>query len=352
MKIKKSQKNIKTDQRGIASMVIVILIMTLLTLIVLALAKNANREQRQSLDRQLNSQAFYAAESGVSDARDFVSQKNKTGGLSPDEIKKTDCKPKDDTHYFDGIDSSLDIEGVSYSCVMYDTTPEQLQYQNVATDASKFNLIADADRRPIQSLTFKWTQKDGGSTFSGCPDDINKFPSNLDTNCDAGLLRISLFNKAESNTNQELIDKMFLAFVSPGKTSSANNIANFSYSSAVGRTTQGRAVNANCTTECTMTINNINKTELYLHLRSLYKNNQVKITGTTSTGPVKFRDAQMMVDATGKAQDVLKRIRVLVPLEENKARPEFVLQAAGNICKQLNISKNDDGDIIINDNCN
>lgn len=63
--VMKTKNNLNNNQSGIASMVIVILIMTLLTLIVLAMTQNSNREQRQALDRQLNSQALYAAESGL-----------------------------------------------------------------------------------------------------------------------------------------------------------------------------------------------------------------------------------------------------------------------------------------------
>ena len=69
-----AKQTITKNQEGMASLVIVILIMTLLSLIVLSMTKNANREQEQSLERQLNSQAFYAAKSGINDARDYYTQ--------------------------------------------------------------------------------------------------------------------------------------------------------------------------------------------------------------------------------------------------------------------------------------
>ena len=96
--LNKNQK-LRTDQKGIASLVIVILIMFLLTLIVLAMTRNTNQQQRQALDRQLNSQAFYAAESGVNDAFHYLAN---TPGVAD---TKEDCEPHPDADtgdYFPG----------------------------------------------------------------------------------------------------------------------------------------------------------------------------------------------------------------------------------------------------------
>ena len=46
--------------------------MIVMSLIVLGFAQISRRNQRESLDRQLSTQAFYAAESGVNDARELI----------------------------------------------------------------------------------------------------------------------------------------------------------------------------------------------------------------------------------------------------------------------------------------
>lgn len=326
-------------------MVIVILIMTLLTLIVIALARNANREQRQSLDRQLNSQAFYAAESGVNDARDYVL---KTSGAA---AEKTDCGSTPGAaadEYFKDIPKSLNQEGVNYSCVLYDKDPTQLQYSNISTSTSKLIKLEDKNGSSISSITLKWHQSEGGDDFSGCPGagSAGQFPQNYPENCDAGLLRISLLPTSGSD-RQNLIDNMFLTFATPSKASGASGTV--SYPSASGSpSAQGRAVHGICNDgDCQLTINNINKTSLYLHLRSLYRNNFVSLTGKdASGGDVEFKNAQMMVDSTGKAQDVLKRIRVFLPLSNSsQPRPEFVLQTAGALCKRLSVTPSNVDDL-------
>src|ERR1039458_10050844 len=59
---------IKDDQSGFASIVIASVIILVLSLITVGFAQLMQREQRSALDRQLSSQAYYAAESGINDA--------------------------------------------------------------------------------------------------------------------------------------------------------------------------------------------------------------------------------------------------------------------------------------------
>src|SRR4051812_1988899 len=107
---KNSQPDLHTDARGVVSIIVTILIMLVLSLIILGFAQLVRREQRQSLDRQLSTQAFYAAETGVNDAIKALNNSVLTG-------KKSDCDP-------DGLGlganvNKLDASGtVSYVCVL------------------------------------------------------------------------------------------------------------------------------------------------------------------------------------------------------------------------------------------
>lgn len=57
----------KQDQRGVASIVITMTISMVLVLIIVGFSSVVRREQRQALDAQLSSQAFYAAESKINE---------------------------------------------------------------------------------------------------------------------------------------------------------------------------------------------------------------------------------------------------------------------------------------------
>ena len=48
--------------------------------------------------------------------------------------------------------------------------------------------------------------------------------------------------------------------------------------------------------------------------------------------------AQILVDSTGKAQDVLKRIQVRIPAHNTFAMPDDGTEAMSSICKQLQLT--------------
>lgn len=345
------KETIIKNQKGIASMVIVILIMTLLSLIVLSMTKNANREQKQALDRQLNSQAFYAAESGINDAKDYYNKHAKdpvAANRAPE--SKDNCDPISGAEagdQFPGYSSVVGTDVNNYSCVLYDATPDSLDFSSVGTNSSVIMPLQDKTGNPIQTLTFRWKRPNiSNYDFSQCPAPSSGFPKSLNENCHAGGLRIELIDPNASGRD-DLIAKNFVAFVLPSSSSNSTP-GNPIYSSGVGTANQGVRWKGGCTgptNECVLTISGINRNKLLLHLRSIYNDNYVSVEGTiedpVTSGDidVEFEDAQMMVDATGKASDILKRVRVRLPLNAygNGVYPEFSLQTASGVCKLLQI---------------
>lgn len=324
------KENIIKNQNGIASMVIVILIMTLLSLIVVSMTKNANREQRQALDRQLNSQAFYAAESGVNDAKEYYFANAATA-----DTQKNNCNGISGAAVNDQFPSATSIVGADnnrYTCVLYDSDPDDLEFI-AKTDESKVMPIAAKNNKQIRSLTFTWSKEDvSAPDFSGCPTN-NDFPPSL-TDCDAGVLRIELIDVLAVDRNN-ILDNNFLSFVSPGPSASPSTEFSQGLGNQQGVIWKGKCENG----QCTVTINNINnRPRLMLHARSIYFSNNIKISGIDVDGDrVEFKDAQLMVDSTGRAADVLKRIRVRIPLSNPKIYPEFALQTTDDICKRIRV---------------
>lgn len=333
-------------------MVIVILIMTLMSLIVLSMTKNANREQKQALDRQLNSQAFYAAESGINDAKDYYNKHAKdpvAADRAPED--KQGCDPLSGAEpgdQFPGYSSVVGSGVNSYSCVLYDSTPDTLEFISIGTSSSTFMPLQDKTGNPIQTLTFRWKRPNNPFyDFTQCPAPSSGFPKNLNEACNAGALRIELIDPNASGRD-DLIAKNFVAFVLPS--SSPNSTpANPIYTSGVGTGNQGVRWKGGCssgpTGECSLKIWGVNRNKLLLHMRSIYNENYVSVEGTIqdpatlSEIAVEFEDAQMMVDATGRASDILKRVRVRVPINAygNGVYPEAGLQTASSVCKLLQI---------------
>lgn len=270
------------------------------------------------------------------------------------DIKKTDCDPTADAapgQYFkDKISQVGDDPAIRYSCVLYDRQPESLIIDPSQINQPEILPIEDAGIS-IDTLTFEWSKTDGADKFDGCqaPGDLAELPKIHPENCAAGMLRVELID-SQANNRQEMLERSFLAYFKPAPPGSGAPSEIFR-SSASGADNQGALVAGNCddnTNRCRVVIKNVNAEKLYLNLRSIYLPNRVIITGTTSpqpdqpSRPVKFREAQMEVDSTGRANDILKRVSVRLPLSGIVAGvlPSFVLQTSDELCKQLQLRPN------------
>ncbi|HYF97321.1 MAG TPA: pilus assembly PilX N-terminal domain-containing protein [Patescibacteria group bacterium] len=350
--MKKQTKNsLRPDQKGIASIVIVILIMTFLSLIVLAMTRNANREQRQALDRQLNSQAFYAAESGINDAQEYLVE-------NPDDapVRKTNCgniTGTDNGNQFGEQTSrvgSTENDSIRYSCVLYDTEPITIDTESKTTEPDIYP-IKDTTGGLIQDLIFTWSQPTGSSlNFDDCPPATTPtaLPPILATTCNAGALRVELIDMNPSiSSREDLIRRNFIAYLMPSSPGMGLPTKQFNAATNELDKHQGQVWSGSCTNEgkCSLKINNVGRNALLLNLRSIYKNNFVSISGhiTTPTGlqEMHFKDAQMMVDSTGRANDILKRIQVRVDISEFSGRKNnpsgFAFQTSEDICKLIDL---------------
>lgn len=353
-----SKKNLqlRDDQRGIVSIFITVIIILLMSLIILAMARNSTREGRQSLDRQLSDQAFYNAESGINDWTKYINE-NKNNPSLP--VKKTECDPK-------GIPATLpnppnnELDGPNgvnkYTCVMYNRTPSYLVSQNKA-DTSEVFLIKP--NSAIDHVDVKWSVD--GASLSGCG--LFSSPtlptSSSATACNIGGLRLELFKKNQTSRDDYINNSMvFYAFPNNG-----NGNPNISFAEAAGDK-KGAKKTASCTgQECSVTVNGINighQEEYYLVVKRIYltaDTSTVVVSGGSSSGVVAMLDSQVEIDVTGKANDVLRRIKVHKPLEDQYTQVGTgvdSLASAQSICKLIKIQTSttpNSIDTIVHDDC-
>lgn len=327
---------LKKDERGIASIVIVMVIIMILTLFTLAMANNANREQRQALDRQLSSQAFYAAESGVNDTMNYIRTY-----LSTVPKEKTSC---DNTGFANFPVSQVGGDpSVKYTCILYDMNPTTIESGKVASDSAFVVPLQNGDGTGINTLTINWDDASGGANFAGCPATGDRPASASYTNCDAGVLRAEIID-ANTLNRDSLIDSNFTAFLYPGQTAEAVQSRVGNVGATQGIVARGACSDTSTPRKCSITIGGLGINgdgKFYLRLRTLYKeNSSVVICGSTNgTTPcnVKFLGAQIMVDSTGKAADVLRRIQVRVPVIPKYNESDHALKTTGSLCKLLDV---------------
>ncbi|HSX44025.1 MAG TPA: hypothetical protein VLE69_01890 [Candidatus Saccharimonadales bacterium] len=317
------------QESGLVSIIVTVFVLLVVTLIVLGFAKTIRREQRQVLDRQLSTQAFYAAESGVNDAVSVL--KN-----NPTATKST-CGP-DATFTASG---SLDPGGnTAYTCLL--VTPTNLTSLTYDTiDTEKSTVIPINTSANLATLNISWEANAAQSNYA-CTTAAGTFPPAAPTaplsDCDAGVLRIDLTPTPTTGfTRTSLVDNTLTAFLYP-KGGGTNIPTTLPYAGNIGNTS-GVVFAASCNAlssprrcQVNITMPN-NSANYYLRVRSIYKQNGLTISA--NSGAATFSGAQTQIDSTGKANDVLRRISVRVDSSSISSFPDFAIQSRDSICKRF-----------------
>ena len=323
-------------QAGMVSILVTMILLIVISLIVLGFAQISRRNQRQSLDRQLSSQAFYAAEAGVNDVRKLINDAIAAGNTV---YAKPDCTPGSGAAatFYSPLTPTLS-PSASYSCVMVDPAPPSLAYSDVGTAGTVVPLTS-ASGLNFSTLTFTWQTKTGSTTPTvGCPTAAtNRFSPTTTWTCGYGVLRFDLVPVAGGGmTASNLQTNTFTSFLVPVPTSLTTSVG---FPGTPASSNGNNLVATHCNnTQCSMKITGLNSTNYYLRLLSFYKDVSLQITGTDSSGTAaKLQGAQAVVDATGKSQDILRRIQVRLPLTASSTNlmSDYALQTTDAVCKRF-----------------
>lgn len=316
-------------EKGFASIVIALVLIVVLALLTVGFAQLSRREQRNALDKQLSNQAYYAAESGVNDVAKALSVI--AADSSPPDKNK--CLTSSQLSSY-GLDPDVDTSrGVSYSCVLVDVKPQALLYTNVTPGSDRY-VAFSTEPSPLTSLTISWVSADGHTTYPAATSGFKPLSGASGWGNAPAALKISITPVPTGSFGRSsLTGGMFTAYLYPSSVAGSVN-----YSASAGA--QGKIVPANChgTTgyTCSVTIGGLNvpNTQAYiLSMVDYYDPSNISVTGKSGVSTVSFIDAQAQVDVTGKAQEVLKRIRVNIPVHPSyKYAPGVEAQ---DICKRF-----------------
>lgn len=327
------------NQKGLVSFMVTLIMMMVISLIVIGFTQVSNRNRREALDRQLSAQAFYAAESGVNQAiEDFYTQI--TNG-STDLDDKSDCS--NSGMYYDSFE--LDGSNVAVTCIMVNTRPKSIV--GSATQNSSFVSYinptnSSGGSTSLNSLTFSWKPDVGQTpTVSGCTGGLDELPEIYPPSCAFGLLRVDLFQHESINDvpNAGNVTTLYLRPFTGAESLILNN------STVLPDSSDSYIVDAECDADdvCRVTVgfDQAPQTKKYFaRLSSIYRDiPSFEITGTLVTGggsdPAYFEDAQAVIDSTGRAQDVLRRVQVRYSLGGGDQTPPWAV--AGRVCKKLKV---------------
>lgn len=344
-----------SNQDGFVAIIIAMVVMIIVSLLALGFAYLVRQNQIQSQNRTLSTQAFYAAESGVNDAIDYL-KKGIAAGTPRANI--TSCADNSlATNNYKNVPSGSQAN-VSYTCVLLNSSPQTLE-RPLSTDTSTVLRVEADGGAPLQSITISWHDTAGNTQFpndgshplpeksysSANPSNVNNLRSST------GIVRATLIPIFSPITRDALTNDAQTVFLYPLAASppSAPGSQKFLTTNADNAAGQDVFINGNCTAAptnakadyCSATITDLyslgNTSVFYLRLKAIYRTSTVKISARTIAGPANLINAQAVVDATGKASNVVRRIQVRVPLQQAGVRPEFAVESTGSICKRFGV---------------
>lgn len=322
-------------QAGFVSLTVALTLVIILALLTVGFAQLSRREQQQALTKQLSVQAFYSAESGINDAYQAI----KDGVITSS------------TPYTDGS-RCIDIPGASapsktinaaagstYNCLLVNLRPPTLEYTKTAPESDHRSTFSTD--QPLGNLKISWNSTYNNNNFLA--NTANGFgdSSSWTTAGRPPVLEFTLSPIPNNFTQADLIKDSFTIYLYP----STNGPNSIDYATIAGNppagADQGTIVPGSCSAAthiCSVTIGNILNGAGFNYLIRFvthYDTADVSISGTTPGGvAVRFVDGQASIDVTGKAQDVLRRERVRVPLKDNPDLPKYAAEGQ-NICKHF-----------------
>lgn len=327
---KQINEHLRADENGFASIVIALVLIVVLALVVTGFAQLSRREQKSALDKQLANQAYYAAESGIND----VAKALPAIAASSTPPDKTKCLTDTQMSSY-GLSPSVNPAlGISYSCVLVDARPPILLYNNVAASSQRYTSFI-SDPSPLTSLTISWGSTDGHISYNSSTRGFRPLSGSvLKWGTTPAVLQISITPVPNGALSRSaLTGRMFTTYLYP-----STALGSVTYDASAGK--QGQIVSGACSGRgaypCSVTISGLNvpNTQAYiLSIVDYYDSSNITVTGRSGVGAVNFVGAQAQVDVTGKAQDVLKRLRVNIPVHASyKLAPNIEAQ---DICKRF-----------------
>jgi Tfp pilus assembly protein PilX len=350
--------NIKTNQEGFASIVIALVLIVVLALLTIGFAQLARREQQTSLDKQLSTQAKYAAESGINAAYKDIVNKYITSDGAPNadgvatvkadsnNCMQSSADPSASTHISGAPSTSHPVNantGVSYTCLLVNLKTKDLTTDDLTPGTGRH--INFGTNTAVGSFTIHWGSATNRVNFLPNLDTSKPFTSASGWSFPP-VIEFSLTPTSrlasQSNPSNYLESNTFNFFVYPSQGGS-NQVA-------FDPSNQGQIIPGNCsgtgTYACSVTVNmpsSVSDTNFVVHYFDFYDTSNLQVTATpVPSAPAITFTGEPSIDVTGQARNVLKRLRARLLVnggEDGTANDSAVLPnnaiEAQNLCKRI-----------------
>jgi len=345
--------DIRKNEDGLVAIVVSMMFIIILSLVVVSFSFFMRTEQQQILDRQLSTQAFFAAESGVND---YIAKI--LNGYTP---SGSGCVAPPE---------QVGDSNASYTCVIINQEVSSIEYGEVSVNHSKV-INLDSTTAPIYRLEISWEPTAGNlvsdvNNFGTSAEGSSHLPTSHISGTFADFIGIVRANvipyNAGSTSRNALTNASKTYFLYPRQAdpsqalaSRTNRQIDYSETSITdsgngdGAIESGQCAvvpsNANIPRQCSLDIIKINSDKVMLRISSIYQDSAITIKAFDSSGnQLNLVGAQAEIDSTGKANDVLRRIQVRIPLDNKINFPEHLIQSGDDFCKRLIVTPGEKAD--------
>jgi Tfp pilus assembly protein PilX len=377
-------------QSGFVSLFTVIFFTLLITVVTVGFISIVIKEQQQSLNNDLTASALNAAESGIEDAkRVILAYFNMPSGAAKtalfNDLTSSQCSAltNDPTAQSLGVATNGSVTGQAnlnqyYTCLTVNLFSPNYLASSAAGTSVFIPLVAQSN---FDQLVVSWhlVSNTVGTDGDGRPSKYVTTPTTLPQVSGAGTswsangypayLRVQLYGYPNGNfVRSDINDRtrsIFLVPSSVGGTAASFDTADplphqFDTGKNAPQAVKCVATPATVpvgTYACSTTISlpagaafSTASNSYFLRVTPLYGSTHFSVAlRDSSTGnTVNFNGVQPVIDVTGKASDVYRRVQARVVLGNISNLPEFAAESAGDICKNMVIS---DGSYFQPNNC-
>lgn len=323
-----SGKRTALNQAGFVAIITATIVTVIVFVVVMAFTVIVRREETQARDRQLSTQALYAAESGVNYAIKSDLPSSPTNCSSVSNI--------------DGANS------ISAPCILINDEPNELVFDEISTETPTVMYLTNS----VNDLTFAWHDPDGSAPFSSSTKFLRAGGS-AGWGSRVGVLEVMIYpvdsvvNTTNGSVPNRLVEQAKAFYLYPNQVSSAGSVGTVSYSDD-GKVVYGNCHPGNTPRHCNVRITGIpnglagatGSRGYVIRLRAIYNPVSVQVTGRFLGSATALKGVQRVVDATGRATDVLRRIQVRLPVRQSYNLPIYAVETADDLCKRLNVYPN------------
>jgi len=332
---------LRNNEKGVISIIVTMVFIIVVGLIVLGFGEISRNQSRQTVDNQLSTASYYAAQSVINTILDKIinNQTTTNAGCALSGVNT-------------GIISFNSNSSSKITCASWTNSVNKLIWDDISVNNSKTAFISDPTTLPSGAtgyqLKISWkNQGYSNSIPSSCNGDLSKVSAYV-VNCpQAGVLKLNITSGPEfcnsKNTPDQsclknysqslyLIPKSGSSDPSPTFTPATNTplIKNAAYDNSSN--TQYITLNCNLSAPCR-----------YINLRSIYSDSNVSISFTTkdSSGKyIQFYKSQASIDVTAVTNGVARRVVAQANIAKNipNGSSDFSIVSTKSLCKNVTVS--------------